>query len=99
MDEEKDGISIWNIGGVFIVILIGIALSIVTLAFEYWYYKDRPPRRSAKNRPVRRARPGFAETPMHPPPLDNNNELKEINANGTVNNGVYGVYNTAYNHD
>lgn len=57
-EDESDGISIQNIGGVFIVILVGIALSIVTLAFEYWsllppprtmelacalrYYKDKP---------------------------------------------------------
>lgn len=41
LEDESDGISIQNIGGVFIVILIGIALSIVTLAFEYWYYKDK----------------------------------------------------------
>ncbi len=36
VEDESDGISIQNIGGVFIVILVGIALSIVTLAFEYW---------------------------------------------------------------
>eukprot|EP00081_Caenorhabditis_elegans_P011196 NP_001337311.1 GLutamate Receptor family (AMPA) [Caenorhabditis elegans] len=39
--DESDGISIQNIGGVFIVILAGIALSIVTLAFEYYYYKRK----------------------------------------------------------
>ncbi|CAB3400516.1 unnamed protein product [Caenorhabditis bovis] len=39
--EESDGISIQNIGGVFIVILVGIVLSIITLAFEYYYYKKK----------------------------------------------------------
>ncbi|CAP23262.2 Protein CBR-GLR-7 [Caenorhabditis briggsae] len=45
--DESDGISIQNIGGVFIVILAGIALSIITLAFEYYYYK-RKARKAAK---------------------------------------------------
>ena len=34
----------WNYlftGGVFIVIFIGIALAILTLVFEYVYYKDK----------------------------------------------------------
>jgi ionotropic glutamate receptor len=36
-DDESDGISIKNIGGVFLVIAIGAALSLVMLAFEcYW---------------------------------------------------------------
>lgn len=37
------GISIYNIGGVFIVIFVGIALAIVTLIIEYWYYKYKKP--------------------------------------------------------
>ncbi|CAL4202702.1 unnamed protein product, partial [Meganyctiphanes norvegica] len=40
-DDQSDGISIENIGGVFIVIFVGIFLACVTLAFEYWYYKHR----------------------------------------------------------
>ncbi|KAL1505374.1 hypothetical protein ABEB36_004957 [Hypothenemus hampei] len=40
-DEQSDGISIQNIGGVFIVIFVGIGLACVTLAFEYWWYKYR----------------------------------------------------------
>merc|ERR1719495_2379876 len=39
--EEGGGISIHNIGGVFIVIFVGIVLAIITLAFEYWYYKAK----------------------------------------------------------
>lgn len=36
--DESDGISIHNIGGVFLVIVIGSGLSLITLAFEcYWY--------------------------------------------------------------
>ena len=35
-DDNSGGISIHNIGGVFIVIFIGIGLAIVTLAAEYW---------------------------------------------------------------
>ena len=32
-------------GGVFIVIFVGIGLAIVTLVFEYVYYKDKKPAR------------------------------------------------------
>ena len=35
-DDSGGGISIYNIGGVFIVIFIGIGLAIITLIFEYW---------------------------------------------------------------
>lgn len=41
-DDQSDGISIQNIGGVFIVIFVGIGLACVTLAFEYFYYSRRP---------------------------------------------------------
>ncbi|XP_066155907.1 ionotropic receptor 25a-like isoform X1 [Euwallacea fornicatus] len=41
VDDQQDGISIQNIGGVFIVIFVGIGLACVTLAFEYWWYKYR----------------------------------------------------------
>ncbi|CAD6185138.1 unnamed protein product [Caenorhabditis auriculariae] len=46
--DESDGISIQNIGGVFIVILAGIALSIITLAFEYFYYKRKAKKAAEK---------------------------------------------------
>ncbi|PAV77007.1 hypothetical protein WR25_00124 [Diploscapter pachys] len=39
--DQSDGISIENIGGVFIVIAAGIALSIITLAIEFFFYKRR----------------------------------------------------------
>ncbi|XP_044756675.1 ionotropic receptor 25a-like [Coccinella septempunctata] len=42
-DNQSDGISIQNIGGVFIVIYAGIVLALITLAFEYYWYKCRKP--------------------------------------------------------
>ena len=42
IEDESDGISIYNIGGVFLVIFIGIGLGLLTLAFEYYWYKWRP---------------------------------------------------------
>jgi ionotropic glutamate receptor len=42
IEDESDGISIQNIGGVFLVIFIGIGLGLITLAFEYYWYKWRP---------------------------------------------------------
>ena len=41
VDDESNGISIQNIGGVFIVILAGILLSFITLIFEYMYYRKK----------------------------------------------------------
>nr|BBH62853.1 ionotropic receptor [Tropilaelaps mercedesae] len=45
-DEGKnnDGISIKNIGGVFIVIFIGVVMACITLVFEYFWYKNKKPR-------------------------------------------------------
>ena len=42
-DDSGGGISIYNIGGVFIVIFVGIGLAIITLVIEYWYYKYKKP--------------------------------------------------------
>ena len=37
IEDESDGISIKNIGGVFLVIVIGSALALIMLAMEcYW---------------------------------------------------------------
>ncbi|XKL64087.1 hypothetical protein PGB90_004173 [Kerria lacca] len=47
-DNQSDGISIHNIGGVFIVIFVGIGLACVTLAFEYWFYKYKQNPKLAK---------------------------------------------------
>lgn len=38
-DSQSDGISLSNIGGVFIVIFVGIGMACVTLALEYWWYR------------------------------------------------------------
>lgn len=40
-NSQSDGISIHNIGGVFVVIFLGIIFACFTLAFEYWYYRHR----------------------------------------------------------
>jgi len=40
-NDQTDGISIYNIGGVFLVIFVGIVFACLTLAFEYWYYRHR----------------------------------------------------------
>lgn len=42
LEDESDGISIKNIGGVFLVIAIGTALSLIAFVCEYYYYKIRP---------------------------------------------------------
>lgn len=41
VEDQSDGISIQNIGGVFIVIFVGIGMACITLMFEYWWYKYR----------------------------------------------------------
>lgn len=40
-EDQSNGISIDNIGGVFIVIFVGIGMACITLIFEYWWYKYR----------------------------------------------------------
>lgn len=40
-EDQSDGISIQNIGGVFIVIFVGIGMACITLIVEYWWYKFR----------------------------------------------------------
>lgn len=42
IEDESEGISIKNIGGVFLVIAIGTAMSLVCLAFEFYLYRCRP---------------------------------------------------------
>ncbi|XP_054005653.1 ionotropic receptor 25a [Hylaeus anthracinus] len=51
-NSQSDGISIYNIGGVFVVIFLGIIFACFTLAFEYWYYRHR-----AKNTNIARNSP------------------------------------------
>ena len=46
-DEDTGGISIHNIGGVFIVIFVGIVLALITLVAEYYFYKYKGTRPSS----------------------------------------------------
>lgn len=39
VEDLQDGIPVTNIGGVFVVILVGIIMAIVTLICEYSWYK------------------------------------------------------------
>lgn len=39
IEDQQDGISVGNIGGVFIVIMVGIVLAIFVLIIEFWYYR------------------------------------------------------------
>lgn len=40
-EDPIDGMTLFNMGGVFMVIVIGIVISFCTLMFEYWYIKHR----------------------------------------------------------
>ena len=43
-EEEKEdtiGISVENIGGIFVCIFTGIFLALISLVVEYFYYKDK----------------------------------------------------------
>ncbi|PRD31656.1 UNVERIFIED_CONTAM: Ir25a [Trichonephila clavipes] len=40
-EQQSDGISIANIGGVFIVIFIGVILAVLTLIVEYFLYRKK----------------------------------------------------------
>ncbi|XP_053406688.1 ionotropic receptor 25a-like [Mercenaria mercenaria] len=42
IEDESDGISIENIGGVFLVIAIGTGMSLIAFVVEYYYYKIKP---------------------------------------------------------
>ncbi|XP_055341715.1 ionotropic receptor 25a-like [Paramacrobiotus metropolitanus] len=46
-EDENAGISIENIGGVFILVLVGTVLACVMLAFEYYWYKRRAQKQQA----------------------------------------------------
>lgn len=39
IEDQQDGIAISNIGGVFVVILVGIVLAIFTLIFEFFWFQ------------------------------------------------------------
>ncbi len=48
IEDESDGISIRNIGGVFLVIVIGSGLALITLAMECYWYKSKPKQATKK---------------------------------------------------
>ena len=56
IEDETDGISIKNIGGVFLVIVIGTIVSLIVLAAEVYYYKIRPSREAREYKVGRTAR-------------------------------------------
>ncbi|EYC37332.1 hypothetical protein Y032_0802g2423 [Ancylostoma ceylanicum] len=56
-NSENDGISIQNIGGVFIVILAGIVLSVITLTIEYFYYRRKNVHISGERREDKEEKP------------------------------------------
>lgn len=39
VEDQQDGIAVSNIGGVFVVIIVGIILAILTLIFEVFWFK------------------------------------------------------------
>lgn len=41
IEDQSEGISMKNIGGVFIVIFVGIGIAGIILVFEYWWYRLR----------------------------------------------------------
>ncbi|KAK3587505.1 hypothetical protein CHS0354_003648 [Potamilus streckersoni] len=46
--NESDGISFLNIGGVFLVLALGTGMSLITLTFEYYWYRYKPSKQSTK---------------------------------------------------
>nr|CAD7204220.1 unnamed protein product [Timema douglasi] len=66
-DDQSDGISIQNIGGVFIVIFVGIGMACVTLAFEYWWYKYKKDPRVVDVAPSTTNQKALVMVPPPPP--------------------------------
>ncbi|XP_034948541.1 ionotropic receptor 25a-like [Chelonus insularis] len=56
-ESQNDGISIQNIGGVFIVIFMGIILACITLAYEYWFYRYKPQQKEKKRLEMNKIHP------------------------------------------
>ena len=44
-EDDTGAISFSNMGGIFIVLAAGIVLAVISLGFEYWYYKRKTPSR------------------------------------------------------
>ncbi|KAI1725677.1 ligand-gated ion channel domain-containing protein [Ditylenchus destructor] len=86
LEDDSTGIKLQNIGGVFIVILAGIAVSMVILIFEYLYYTQKitlPGLKKAKD--TRRASRANGRK--------NEREIPSIR-----NGSIYHYTNTAFSH-
>lgn len=61
--DQSEGISFQNIGGVFIVILVGISMACVTLMFEYCVDKYRKTSKLQYVLEAKLSKIGFASNP------------------------------------
>ncbi|KAK2171502.1 hypothetical protein NP493_1059g00000 [Ridgeia piscesae] len=91
VEDESDGISIKNIGGVFLVIFIGIGLGLVTLAFEYYWYKWRPSVRAKRNGG------NGVVTNIGNSVVTVDTRVRNRGRNNSIQNGSLGHTNLAYN--
>lgn len=88
VESETDGISINNIGGVFLVIVIGTGLGLLTLAVEFYLYKYRPSRQ--RKMPVSKSLEQVKTNNIRkmsltiPDPKQEERELKGINKNNNM---------------
>ncbi|KAL3278038.1 hypothetical protein HHI36_013379 [Cryptolaemus montrouzieri] len=77
-EDPSEGISMHNIGGVFIVILVGIGMACVILSIEYWFYKHE---RESKVLRVR----GTSSTSNNPRGTGDRDIIKNINLKESMN--------------
>ncbi|KAK7109957.1 ionotropic receptor 25a-like [Littorina saxatilis] len=91
-EDESDGISIQNIGGVFLVIVIGSALALIMLAFECYWYKYKPKQKKKLYNVTSRTNltkaPGMSTASLASAAPDSNG-VKPADTNNHVNNTVY----------
>ena len=99
IEDESDGISIHNIGGVFLVIFIGIGFGLITLGFEYYWYKWRPAAKRRHDQAVTEAS-GMSGSMSGGAPVALHGGLENgevVNMNGTTSSGMKdGHDNMAY---
>lgn len=77
--DESEGITLESLGGVFIATLFGLALAMVTLAIEVFYYRHRD-RRTNMVTEVQPNRPSNKT----PPPSYDSNDAKSFRFRGKV---------------
>lgn len=95
-EDQSDGISIQNIGGVFIVIFVGIGMACITLIFEYWWYKFRKqpkvidvseaPSSNKARHASKLAMGSLMEKQFNKDPLQKNSTLRPRNQQGIASN-------------